>query len=105
MNDATIKLLQSLADAVGASLPMILGHYTTWHLVSALGWIAFGSFIVFTSTKWIPDEDVWDPTVAGIVRILLLFVGGIFIFVNLPDIFSPQAAAIHQLLTDIHPKK
>jgi putative Ca2+/H+ antiporter (TMEM165/GDT1 family) len=100
------ELMKSLAGAVGKSAEYITQQYATWMVASAIGWIIFGAVVCWSATKIRFDEHSDIPDFfQWLAKALVVFLGALMILVSVPDIASPQAAAIHQVLRDINPRK
>lgn len=71
-----------------------------------IGWLIFGAIVCWSATK-IKFSEHSDVAAWGqwLIRAVVVFFGALMILVSVPDIASPQAAAIHQLLRDITPRK
>ncbi len=100
------ELIKNLAGAVGKSAEYITQQYSSWMVASAIGWAIFGVIVCWSATKIMFDEhsDVaeWGK---WLMKAVVVFCGAWMILASVPDVVSPQAAAIHQLLRDITPKK
>jgi hypothetical protein len=101
------KEIEALRDIATPAVQAAIHAYSNWMVISSIGWIASGVAIVVAATKcleWWRSHEFDDDGafVASLVGIVLLFlIGGLLVVCNLPDLFSPQAAAIHQVLRDI----
>lgn len=100
------ELMKNLAGAVGKSAEYITQQYSSWMVVSAIGWIIFGVVVCWSATK-IKFSEHSDVAEWGqwLMRAMVVFCGALMILSSVPDVVSPQAAAIHQLLRDIKPGK
>ena len=106
MTEHEVELMKNLAGAVGKSAEYITQQYASWMIVSAIGWVIFGAIVCWSATKIRFDEDS-DISKWGqwLMRAVVVFFGAWMILACVPDIASPQAAAIHQVLKDINPRK
>ena len=100
------ELIKNLAGAVGKSAEYITHQYASWMVASAIGWIIFGAIVCWSATKirfsehtYVAEWGQW------LIKACVVLVGAMMILASVPDIASPQAAAIHQLLRDITPRK
>ena len=96
------ELMNNLASAVGKSAEYVTQQYSTWMVWSAIGWVVFGAIVCWSATKIrfkehteVPEWGQW------LIKAAVVFCGALMILCSVPDIASPQAAAIHQLLRDI----
>ena len=100
------ELMRSLAGAVGKSAEYITQQYAHWMIASAIGWVIFGVIVCWGATKIRFSEhseiSEWGQ---WLMRAVVIFFGAWMILASVPDIASPQAAAIHQVLKDINPRK
>lgn len=101
MEGENLKMLQEVINAIGGTGSAIVSEYTVWFIVSAIGWILMGAAMAYLSFKWKIESDDEDEYWKTIVRWVMIFIGALFILCNVPDLFAPEAAAIHQLLRDV----
>lgn len=94
------EALVKLAEVVGQSTGETISQYSAWHLSSALCWILFG-ILLAASSRLIPDFGEDAVFSRWIAVGLVWFVAALFIFANIPDVISPKAVAINQLIKDI----
>lgn len=98
-------LLTNIASAVGESAEFVISQYTTWHFVNAVGWLVFGIFAILSVTKIKFDKDseiaIWAQF---FIKAVLILISATIILSSVPDVASPKAAAIHQLLKDVRSK-
>lgn len=104
MESENLKIIQEVISALGGAGSAIVAQYTVWFIVSSICYSVLGAVIAITAFKWKPveqegygDSYIWRV----IARYVLMFIGGLFIAANLPDLFAPEAMAMHQLLRDI----
>ena len=102
LNADETTLIKNIADAVGKSAGFVMDQYASWMIANAIGWICFGVLICWAATKITFDEDSdvpapWQWAIKGCV----VFFGMLFILNCIPDVASPKAAAIHQMLKDV----
>jgi hypothetical protein len=102
INEKDSELIRELASVVGKSSEQVVSSYSEWFVYSSLGWVAVGVAICVLAVvlEFGADSDLEEISKL-LIRAAIAFFGCIFIFVNLPDLLSPQAAAIHQIITDI----
>lgn len=104
MEGENLKMLQEVINAIGGTGSAVISEYTVWFIVSAIGWIILGVAIIYSAYKWkVENEGPCDDFYWGrvLARSFFMFIGALFIFCNVPDLFSPEAAAIHRLLQDV----
>ena len=103
MNEAIIELAATLGIAVNE----IIGHYVVWHIASAITWILLAfltSWFLLSkrysafceSLEYGKNILIWTKAIG---LIWAMFIIGS----NLPDLFSPTAISIHQLIIDLTP--
>lgn len=98
------KELQTLNNMMTPAIQGAIAEYTTWHIVSALGWLLAGIFAILGAWQlWKRREEWEEPAVCG--AIVLLIAGMLTFPWNLPNLVSPKAYAIHQLIKDIRGEK
>ena len=96
MLEKEIELLNSIATpAVQATI----SAYTRWYQVSSAIWILFGLTVVFGAAGFYRREDTQFEGKVGAIAAMLI--GALFISANIPDLFHPDAMAIHRLLRDL----
>lgn len=98
-NTEKLELLDRLTTTIGQSSSVIVTEYTKYMVANSLSYISFGILICFLAKKY-KLKDLEDE-IAIIIRGTIFFIGLLFIFLNIADLFSPNAAAIHQLIKDI----
>lgn len=100
MNEETVKLIEQLAGLVGHNSALIVEQYTYWHMVAAISWILVGVFFCIAAVKC-PRPEEWDTIPTHVVRCVFFVAGLLMLAANIPDVFAPEAFAIHQLIIDI----
>ena len=99
------QAIQQLAAIIGTSTGMVVTEYARWHFVSAVGWLLCGIALAVYAARYYPKwNEEWDgdqKTAWYGCRILCIAIAAFFICTNLPDLFSPTAIGIHQLIKDI----
>lgn len=111
MEIETLHILNGLSETLGVSPDQIIKEYTYWIVVKSLSYIALGIAAICVAIKFnilvkqeereeweTPDE--WEVTTL-IVRGILLLIASFLIVPNIPDLFTPEAIAIHRLLRDV----
>jgi hypothetical protein len=96
------EIINRVAEILGQSGQYAVQEYAVWHIVYAIGLIAIGLFLIYKGNKFVAPKG-WDEQITPIIKGIMIFFGALFVVANLPDLFSPQAMAIHQLLNDIKP--
>lgn len=100
-----IEIINRLADIAGESSGEIIQHYHRWFIASSLIWTLVGIVIFYLSYRWkMPEkweDDAMDRSAFWIFKGVAIAIALLMIGHNLPDLFAPQAAAIHQLISDI----
>jgi hypothetical protein len=81
--------------------------YSNWFCAAAICWTIFGLSLIIAGIyvfkgdkikeKFDNDGEFW----LGLVSLLSIFIGSVIVFAHLPDLFSPQGIAIHQLIRDL----
>ena len=93
--------LKLITDLLSGSASHAIMEYTRWYFINAIAWSLLwlsGIIIVWriNFTKYI-DVDWPAPAIkVGIIALLVLF-----LMLCLPNIFAPEAYAIHALIGDI----
>ena len=106
MEPEALVIIEELAKVVQQNTMQIVDYYTTWHVLNAFGWMFFGSFLCIAAYK-APTPKGWSETsgesafFVPLVRGIAFIAGLLFIANNLPNVFAPEAYAIHQLIIDI----
>lgn len=93
-------IIEQLGQIVQKNTAQIVEYYTTWHLLSALGWAFIGGFLMIAALK-APTPEGFEKPFPIIVRSVAFLLGMLMVTTNMPDIFAPEAYAIHQLIIDI----
>jgi len=96
------EIINRIAEILGTSGQYAVQEYATWYIAQAIGLIAFGVYLIYKGYKFVTPEG-WGEQLTPIVKGVLIFVGALFVIHQLPDLFSPEAIAIHQLLRDVKP--
>ena len=104
MEPEAMVIIEQLAKVVQQNTHQIVTYYTKWHVLNAFGWMFVGAFLCIASYK-APKPEGWDgseskvfvPIIRGVAFVAGLF----FVANNLPNVFAPEAYAIHQLIIDI----
>ena len=99
MDENTTEMIEKLASIIGQSGATIVQEYARWYVWTSVSWILFGAGLMFISMKWEQPES-WEVSPV-IVRLVLVFLGGLFIAANIGDLLAPQGIAIHRLILDI----
>ena len=104
MEPEAMIIIEQLGKVVSQNTSQIVTYYTKWHIIAAFSWIVFGAFLMIGSYK-APIPQPWqDGDARGFVPMLrgvAFIIGFIFVASNVPDVFAPEAYAIHQLIIDI----
>ena len=99
-------LINNLASAVGKSAEFVTEQYASWLFAGAIGWLCFGLIICASAMRIKFDEDTEFATWAQwLMKSAVVFIGALFVFLAIPDIASPKAAAIHQIIKDVRTVK
>ena len=94
-----IETISKITEVLNATGSHAVSEYTSWYIASSFVWLMVGVVISVLATRWKAEED-WDfPPV--VIKWFCVFVGLLFIGCNFPDLLSPKAMAIHQLIKDI----
>jgi hypothetical protein len=104
MDEQTAVLIEKLASAIEGNGEYVVATYAKWHLVSAIGWSIVGVFLLFVSfflPKITIEDYEYEAFINLVIKGAIFFLGLLFIFFNLPDLFNPEAIGIHQLIIDI----
>ena len=89
------EVMQTL-NTVGATA---VSEYTKWFFISSIAWLV-GSGVAFR--YWYKCKfELVDEELRPLLKGSLMLLAGIIFLTFVPDLFAPQAAAIHQLLGDI----
>lgn len=106
------KVLEELTNLGSSGVSRAIEGYTTWYLVSAIGWFVVGIVIVICGyklgkLKMDSDEyenaDIWNALLRYIAAGIVLFIGIAIIIFHLSTICAPEAYAIHHFISDIKP--
>lgn len=101
MKDTNVnEAIQQLSTILAESGNTISEAYSYWFFWNAIGWMFMGLCIIGAAIKVKKPEEM-DDRAALVIKAVLIFIGSLFVFVNLPDLFAPQGIAIHQLIKDI----
>jgi hypothetical protein len=97
--------IAQITQILGAASSATIEQYTGWFVVSAIIWAlvglslsVYGGVLLWWAKKH-PDDDT--TAVALICGAVFVFLGLVLVSINVPDLFYPKAAAIHQLLIDL----
>jgi len=105
LNENEITLVNNIALAVGKSAEFVTEQYTSWFFVSAVGWVIFGIFSLWSVTKIkFSCKSEVSEWAQWLIKSVLVLISATFILANLPDAINPKAAAIHQIIKDVRPK-
>lgn len=103
MSADEINVINKIAATLNQGGAEIVRSYTEWFFISSVIWSVIGSLIVAGSVWSLPkiktrlgDDHPWY-----VISIVLTIIGAIMIIANLPDCFSPEGKAIHQLIKDL----
>lgn len=100
MEPEAMIIIEQLGKIISQNTSQIVTYYTKWHLLSALGWAFLGAFFMIASIK-APTPEAFEEPFPVICRTGFFVIGIIMVVSNMPNIFSPEAYAIHQLINDI----
>ena len=100
MSEETLALIEQFGILINTNARDIIAEYTRWHMVAAIFWVFVGGMLCTFAINFPKLED-WELVPTHVVRFILFALGMIFIGANAPDLFSPEAVAIHQLILDI----
>ena len=99
MNTESLELINSLASQLGIVSSKMIGYYADWYFTQAIMLVLLGfTGIVFSYRCKDPE---WCDVDFRIARIIIGIISFFFISFNLPDIFAPEAIAIHAIIGDI----
>jgi hypothetical protein len=92
-----------LAGAVTVASQEVITQYTHWFFVAGILRTAIGVVILLAGKRLLKyaavDMEERLPLVASAACTILVAL--VILCVNVPDIFFPRAAAIHQLIIDV----
>ena len=101
MNEETLALIEKLAASLGTTSEHIIEQYTSYHYIEAISFISFGAALIIGGIK-APTNEEWDANpFIWAAKVIAVAVGSFMVVVNVPQLFEPQAMAIHQLIIDI----
>lgn len=105
MSDSeSVQIVQQVLSVLDRSGQSAISSYTQWHFAKAISYILLGLVIIVSCVRWNHLDDDGEHKIDGFafyLKIFAIFIGMLFIVANVPDLFSPQAIAIHQLIKDI----
>jgi len=105
LTEQEITLIKDLASAVGKNSEFVISQYSSWVVTSSIGWVVFGVFALWATTKIKFDQDsdvaIWAQ---WLIKSIVVLISATFILSSLPDVVNPKAAAIHQLIKDVSSK-
>jgi putative Mn2+ efflux pump MntP len=110
MDNVISNAVEAIAKSIGVASNEIIPYYVKYYTISAISYIILGLImcflgcIVFKNWLKIEDKDDGLPIFMILGSIIMFFIGCLFVFVNLPDIFSPEAMAYHRLIRDLSAK-
>jgi hypothetical protein len=105
MNEQELALIEKFGAALSENGKFVVDAYTRWSLAASICWVIFGILLVafpFIQKIDIPNKED-GKWVNPIIKYAIIFFGCLFIFANIPDIFSPEGYALHKLITDLVP--
>ncbi len=108
MTTEYINLIKTLADTIGETASEVVTHYAFYHFFQAAAFIALGLVIVRFGMKLTYNDDISHDVPRAFQSFFkygIIFVGLLFVVANFPDLLSPKAIAIHQLISDLTPSK
>jgi len=97
------KEMQLLNSIMTPAIQGAIAEYTKWHVISAAGWLIFGALCIAGAWQvWKRREQFEESAPAAVcIAIILIVVGVATLPVNLPNLISPRAYAMHQLIKDV----
>jgi hypothetical protein len=98
------ETIQKIADIMHAAGAEIIPEYAAYLLVQAAGFAILGVAVIAKALSFRPETANLDDAEAVIAHTLkwaAVFVGALFVIGNIPDLVSPKAAAIHQIIRDV----
>jgi len=101
------EVIEKLAEVLGESGSTAVVHYSDWFVVNSLTWIMIGIILIVLSflikIPMTGDEyyDLDRRTGQAAARVLCWVIGSLMVGCNIPDLFAPEAASVHQLIQDI----
>ena len=111
MEDQIYKSVELLANQLGVAVTEIVPFYSQWLFWSAFGWLLMGVFIVagcicgivysVKNREKLEEFAYFLIVVCSIIGLI----GAIILVAQIGDLASPQAAAYHQILRDLIPRK
>ena len=99
IDDETLKLISDLSDKLGVATSEIINQYSVWYFTQALFLIVFGIICMLFALK--AKDPLWGDVDFKVFRVIIFAIGFFFISFNVPDIFAPDAIAIHRLISDL----
>lgn len=107
MNEQTLNLLTALAKSLGVTVETVISYYVEWCITASIVYILFGIVLILLSIYFpkfrTEDNDSYTNFKALELsfRGFGIFIGSLFVVINLPYLISPQGIAIHRLISDI----
>ena len=101
VNEKTISQMLNILQSSGSEA---LSHYAVWFIAQALVLIILGILMCYFSYKWNHLKDDGSEKIEDFgmfLKGIMFAIGVLFVISNIPDLASPKAAAIHQLIKDI----
>ena len=101
MNNETLELFFS---KIGLAASDVIGKYAEWHFWSAVGWILFAIIVIVFALKLFHlefDNEGDNKNFNLLFKAIIVGIGMLIIFANAPNLFNPEAASIHQLISDV----
>lgn len=97
------QVITQIAQIIGSTGALITDEYVRWYFIKAMIWVLISAGVIVATVRLAFPEDWEWPKVAKFwvrasIISLMTFIGAC----HLPDVFSPRAMAIHQLLEDLH---
>lgn len=93
------ELINQVAAILGSASDATITEYVKWHISSAITWILISCVGGYVLNMW-KTSGQWEGW-AVVVKTSLGCILVVIIGAHVPDLFSPKAIAIHQLLSDL----
>lgn len=102
MEDISAESVKEIVESLSGPASNLVSQYAEWHFAAGLAWVLFGAIIILIALKFkLKESFCMDEEPVLIIRGLFCFFGALFVVVNIPDLISPEAVGVHQLIKDI----
>lgn len=105
MTENIASTVNEIAQSLGMASTEIIPHYARWYFARSVGFMLMGLILVglgiFFSYKIWDKEDDESQLAAIVILAIGVFVGLVFICLNIGDFVSPEGIAYHRLISDI----